>query len=74
MTNNRYKAKIFNHSSRFFVSLAAKTFALYERTTRVIKRIAPHMQLGGLAGSGSGDQRGVALWSERFLAVCAERT
>jgi xylan 1,4-beta-xylosidase len=46
---------------------------LYERTTRVIKRIAPQLRVGGPAGSGSGDQRGVAPWGERFLAACAER-
>lgn len=46
---------------------------LYERTTRVIKHIAPQLRVGGPAGSGSGDMRGVAPWGERFLAACAER-
>jgi xylan 1,4-beta-xylosidase len=46
---------------------------LYERTSRVIKRIAPSLRVGGPASAGAGENPGVAPWGTQFLTACIER-
>ncbi len=46
---------------------------LYERTTRVIKRVDPQLRVGGPASSGASGFPGLAPWGEQFLAACKER-
>lgn len=46
---------------------------LYARTARTLKRVDPHLRVGGPASHGFGDAVGEPPWGKEFLAACAER-